>query len=138
MLRVKLVRSLIGNNERNRRTVASLGLRRMHQIVFHQDNPTIRGMIHKVKHMLVVDEVDASEAPNPRLKPGRTLKAKAAPKPKTAARMEVSPVAALVAKPKAASPKPKAESPKPKAVTTPKPKAKSPAPKAASKKETKK
>lgn len=57
MLRVKLVRSLIGNTKSNRLTVAALGLRKMHQTVELPDNPSVRGMIHKVKHMLHVEEV---------------------------------------------------------------------------------
>ncbi len=61
MLRIKLVKSPIGNTASNRKTVASLGLRKMHQVVEHPDTPSIRGMVHKVKHMLQVEEV-AGEA----------------------------------------------------------------------------
>lgn len=57
MLRVKLVKSIIGNTPRNRATVKALGLRKMHQTVVHQDTPSIRGMIHHVKHLLEVEEV---------------------------------------------------------------------------------
>ena len=57
MLRIKLVKSPIGNTPANRATVKALGLRKMHQTVTHQDNPAIRGMIHKVKHMLSVEAV---------------------------------------------------------------------------------
>jgi large subunit ribosomal protein L30 len=59
-LRVKLVRSKIGNNVRNNRIVTALGLRKMNQVVEHNDTPEIRGMIHKVKHMLEVEEVKQS------------------------------------------------------------------------------
>jgi large subunit ribosomal protein L30 len=57
MLRIELVRSLIGNTARNRATVQALGLRKMRQVVLHQDCPSIRGMIHKVQHMVKVVEV---------------------------------------------------------------------------------
>ncbi|HRI42753.1 MAG TPA: 50S ribosomal protein L30 [Fimbriimonadaceae bacterium] len=57
MLRVKLVKSIIGNTPRNRATVKALGLRKMHQTVVHKDTPSIRGMIHHVKHLLEVEEV---------------------------------------------------------------------------------
>jgi len=57
MLRVELVKSIIGNNVRNRRTVAALGLRKMHQVVEHKDTPVIRGMLHKVQHMVKVEVV---------------------------------------------------------------------------------
>ena len=58
MLRIKLVKSPIGNNPRNRATVQALGLRNVQQVVEHQDTPSIRGMIHHVKHMLSVVEVE--------------------------------------------------------------------------------
>lgn len=57
MLRVKLVKSPIGNTPRNRATVKALGLRKMQQTVTHKDTPEIRGMIHHVKHLLEVEEV---------------------------------------------------------------------------------
>jgi len=58
MLRIKLVRSPIGNTARNRATVKALGLRKMHQTVEHNDSPSIRGMIHSVKHLLQVEVND--------------------------------------------------------------------------------
>ncbi|MBN9502752.1 MAG: 50S ribosomal protein L30 [Armatimonadetes bacterium 55-13] len=58
MLRIKLVKSPIGNKPGNRKTIAALGLRKMHQVVEHADTPTIRGMIHHAKHMLEVTEVE--------------------------------------------------------------------------------
>lgn len=58
MLRIKLVKSPIGNTSRNRATVKALGLRKVNQIVEHNDHPSIRGMIHKVKHLLSVEEVE--------------------------------------------------------------------------------
>ncbi len=57
-LRVKLVRSPIGYTERQKLTVRSLGLRRMHQVVVHADSPMVRGMLHKVKHLVEVEEVE--------------------------------------------------------------------------------
>jgi large subunit ribosomal protein L30 len=57
MLRIKLVKSPIGNNPRNRATVQALGLRKISQVVEKEDTPSIRGMIHAVKHMLVVDVI---------------------------------------------------------------------------------
>ena len=53
-LRVKLVKSPIGNNPRNRATVDALGLRKINQVVVHEDSPSIRGMLHKVRHMIDV------------------------------------------------------------------------------------
>jgi large subunit ribosomal protein L30 len=41
--------------------VDSLGLRRLHHTVVQPDNPSIRGMINKVRHMVEVEEVDDVE-----------------------------------------------------------------------------
>ena len=51
---IKLVRSPIGNRQRHKDTVRSLGLRRINQIVQQPDNPQIRGMIFAVKHLVEV------------------------------------------------------------------------------------
>ena len=55
-LSVTLIKSTIGQKPKNRATVRSLGLRRMHQTVQHDDTPDIRGMLHKVQHLLKVEE----------------------------------------------------------------------------------
>jgi large subunit ribosomal protein L30 len=53
-LRITLTRSIIGMSPKQEATVKSLGLRRLHQQVSHDDTPTIRGMIAKVEHALRV------------------------------------------------------------------------------------
>jgi large subunit ribosomal protein L30 len=55
-VRVTLVKSPIGYNEVQKRTVRALGLRRMHQTVEINDSPAVRGMITKVIHLLKVEE----------------------------------------------------------------------------------
>ncbi|MCY3711329.1 MAG: 50S ribosomal protein L30 [Caldilineaceae bacterium] len=57
---VKLVKSPIGYNKRQRATVQALGLRKMNQTVEKADSPTVRGMIDKVSHLVeVVEEAEA-------------------------------------------------------------------------------
>jgi len=56
-LRVTLIKSPVGNNDRQRRTVRALGLTHMHQTVEHLDGPVARGMIAKVAHLVEVEEV---------------------------------------------------------------------------------
>jgi large subunit ribosomal protein L30 len=56
-LRVTLIKSPVGNNERQRRTVRALGLTHMHQTVEHLDSLVARGMIAKVAHLVEVEEV---------------------------------------------------------------------------------
>ncbi len=55
-LNVTLRRSLIGEKPKTRATVRGLGLRRVNQTVEHEDTETIRGMLHKVKHLVEVEE----------------------------------------------------------------------------------
>ena len=55
-IRVKQVRSVIGYDRRQRATIRGLGLRRLHHEVVLEDTPSIRGMLHKVRHLVVVLE----------------------------------------------------------------------------------
>lgn len=55
-LRVKLVRSTIGFNRTQARTVEGMGLRRINHTVELPDTPATRGMIHKVRHLVEVTE----------------------------------------------------------------------------------
>lgn len=57
-LRIKQVRSGIGRQFTQKRTVKALGIRRMHQVVEHEDTATIRGMINKVSHLIEVETVE--------------------------------------------------------------------------------
>ena len=56
-LKVTLTRSLIGRPETQRKTVRSLGLRKLNSTSTLPDVPTIRGQIFKVKHLVKVEEV---------------------------------------------------------------------------------
>lgn len=60
-LRVTLIRSGIGNIEVQKRTLKSLGLRRLNQTVIHDDTAPIRGMVGKVKHLVKV-EIEGDDA----------------------------------------------------------------------------
>ena len=55
-LKVTLVRSTIGFNETQARTVEGMGLRRLRHTVELPDTPAVRGMIHKVRHLVTVQE----------------------------------------------------------------------------------
>ena len=56
-VKVTQVKSAIGVQKEHRGTLRALGLRRLHHTVEHQDVPSIRGMIHKVDHLVSVEEV---------------------------------------------------------------------------------
>ena len=55
-LRITLVRGLVGCTAEQRRTVRSLGLRRIHQSVVRDDRPEVRGMVRKVLHLVRVEQ----------------------------------------------------------------------------------
>jgi large subunit ribosomal protein L30 len=57
-LSIKLVNSVIGNKQDQRRTVECLGLRKLNHTVVHEDTPSIRGMVHKVRHLIQVEPVN--------------------------------------------------------------------------------
>lgn len=63
MLEIKLVRSPIGYNVRQKRTVRALGLRRMQQAVVRPDNPAVRGMVAAISHLVRVEEVEVVATP---------------------------------------------------------------------------
>ena len=58
-LRIRLVRSPIGNTVRQKATVRSLGLRRMNQVVERPDNEAIRGMVFAVQHLVRIEEASS-------------------------------------------------------------------------------
>lgn len=55
-LNITLIRSKIGKKKDQIATVEALGLRKIGQTVVKEDTPQIRGMIHKVQHMVKVEE----------------------------------------------------------------------------------
>ena len=55
-LKVTLLRSTIGFNETQFKTVQGMGLRRIRHTVDLPDTPETRGMIHKVRHLVEVSE----------------------------------------------------------------------------------
>jgi len=55
-LRVTWVKSGIGYSRDQRRTLRSLGLKRLNQSVEHEDSRSLRGMIVKVRHLVKVEE----------------------------------------------------------------------------------
>ena len=43
------------------RTIEAMGLRRLNRTVEHDDNPVIRGMVNKVRHLVEVTEIPSSK-----------------------------------------------------------------------------
>jgi len=58
-IRVTWKRSVIGRPDDQRKTIRGLGFKRLNQTLTLLDRPEIRGMIHRVSHLLEV--IEASE-----------------------------------------------------------------------------
>ena len=57
-LRITWARSASGHKIDQKRTIRALGLRKLGQTVEHGDSPSVRGMIHKVQHLVDVEEAE--------------------------------------------------------------------------------
>jgi len=57
LLKIKLVKSLIGRSDRQQATVKGLGLRKINSEVIREKRPEILGMIRKIEFMLQVEEI---------------------------------------------------------------------------------
>lgn len=61
MIKIKLVKSPIGYNKKQKAILNGLGLSRLNQVRELQDTPCIRGMVFKVKHLVEADPADAAQ-----------------------------------------------------------------------------
>ncbi len=57
-IKITQTKSVIGSKEGHKRTIRSLGLKRIRHSRVHEDTPQMRGMIHKVRHLVKVEEVE--------------------------------------------------------------------------------
>lgn len=57
-LRITLVRSPIGRQLKQKRTVRALGLKRLNHSVEQRESPEILGMIERVRHLVKVERLD--------------------------------------------------------------------------------
>jgi len=56
-LKITLVKSVIGRKDDQIATVKALGLKKIRDVVIKEDIPQIRGMVNKVSHLVVVEEI---------------------------------------------------------------------------------
>lgn len=56
-VKIKQIKSGIDRPERQKRTLVALGIKKMHQEVELELTPQVEGMINKVKHLLIVEEI---------------------------------------------------------------------------------
>ncbi|NLY11714.1 MAG: 50S ribosomal protein L30 [Firmicutes bacterium] len=57
-LKITWKKSAIGYAQDQKDTIKALGLRKLYSSVVQDDNPVIRGMVHKVRHLVEVEEVE--------------------------------------------------------------------------------
>jgi large subunit ribosomal protein L30 len=57
-LKITQIRSGIGRQPDQRKTLVGLGLTKMHKTIIRTDTPEIRGMVKKVIHLVSVEEID--------------------------------------------------------------------------------
>jgi large subunit ribosomal protein L30 len=55
-IRITWIKSAIGYEERQRKTLKTLGFHRLNQSVVREDTNSVRGMINKVRHLVKVEE----------------------------------------------------------------------------------
>ncbi len=56
-IRVTQIKSKIGSTQRQKNTLAALGIKKMHNPVEHEATPQILGMVEKVRHLVNVEEI---------------------------------------------------------------------------------
>ncbi len=56
-IKITQIKSKIGSNARQKRTLEALGIRKMHQTVEHEDTPQVMGMINKVRHLVKSEKI---------------------------------------------------------------------------------
>jgi large subunit ribosomal protein L30 len=57
-LRITYKKSMIGYSQDQRDTMKALGLRKINQVTTRPDNPSVRGMLFKVRHLVTVEEIE--------------------------------------------------------------------------------
>ncbi len=61
-LRITQIGSAIGRNFDQKGTLKALGIRKVNQTVVKDDTPQIRGMIRKIRHLLLVEEIEEKKS----------------------------------------------------------------------------
>ena len=56
-IRIKLIKSIIGSTERQKRTVKALGLKKTNSTVEVEATEQIKGMVRKVNHLVSTEDI---------------------------------------------------------------------------------
>lgn len=64
-LKITQVRSIVGSQrEKHRKQMQSLGFTKNYRTLYKNDTPQIRGMMHKVRHLIEWEEIDEKDIPS--------------------------------------------------------------------------
>ena len=88
VLRIRQVRSRIGQTLRQREALRTLGLRRIGQVVERPDNPAVRGTVRAIAHLVQIESPDLSQE-EPKLKQADTAVSEESGKPDKVSSAEV-------------------------------------------------
>ncbi len=56
-IRITQIKSKIGSTERQKLTLAALGIKKMNRPIDHEATPQILGMVEKVRHLVKTEEI---------------------------------------------------------------------------------
>ncbi len=56
MLKIKLIKSMIGRPEKHRKVLRGMGLTKLNRTVSLKDTASTRGMVNTVSHLVAVEE----------------------------------------------------------------------------------
>ena len=56
-LKITMIKSMIGRPEKHRKTLRAMGLTKIGKQVEMQNIPSVKGMVHQVKHLVKVEEI---------------------------------------------------------------------------------
>ena len=56
-IKITQVRSKIGSDKTQKATLIALGIKKLNRSVEHEVTPQIMGMVNKLKHLVIVEEV---------------------------------------------------------------------------------
>lgn len=57
LLKISLIKSMIGRPEKHRKILRSMRLTKINRKVEFKDSPSVRGMIRKIFHLVALEEV---------------------------------------------------------------------------------
>ncbi|MGA3208102.1 MAG: 50S ribosomal protein L30 [Syntrophales bacterium] len=60
-LKITMVKSYIGRPEKQRQILRGMGLWKLNKTVLLEDTPEIRGMINKVSHLVLMEELKGNK-----------------------------------------------------------------------------